>query len=270
MSGTDSTYAGVVIGIDPSRVDSAAMAVAIALGEITGSIELLTVIPIGVPRDTYQVDLEQIAGAAGLSQAVCTVASWSEPSEVLLDAAGHDRLLIVGCAPGHPALAPRLGDVGRTVLRNADVPIMVIGPSVPARFESTAELVVCAHGAPADAAMVAASRWAHTFNSPRTWVAEVIPTSTDVTGEGALTVADWARGLGLLGVDAHQRLLSGGDTVTWLEHFSSDLENAVYVVASTRYTDGRRHLHSTTRELIARGRHPVLVAPAVASELVAL
>lgn len=267
MSADATIYTGVVLGVDPSRVDPAAMAVATTLGEITGSIELLTVIPIGAPHHTHQVSLEQVARSAGVPHAACTVASWSEPSEVLLDAAGRDRLLIIGCAPGHPALAPRLGDVGRTVLRNAEVPIMVVGPSVPAGFDPTPELVVCAHGTPAEGAMLAASRWSRTFNPPRTWVAEVIPTGTDVSGEGARTVADWAHGLGRLGVEAHERLLSGGDTVTWLEDFTSDLDSAVYVVSSARYTDGRRHLHSTTQALIARGRHPVLVAPAVMTRL---
>jgi hypothetical protein len=254
-------YTGVVIAVDPARTDPAALAVGVALGAALGETELVTV-STGESAAAGRVALEQAAATSGLTHVRISLLVQDDAPLALLDHAGADRLLVIGCRAAHPMRLPGLGDVGRSVLAEATRPVLVVGPSVTAELESTAQIVVCAHGdRPSPATLDAVERWVHSFGSEQTWVAGVIPTSTDVTGDGAVTVGTWADALAERHVVARQQILNGGDPVGWLEHFAGDLTNAVYVASSDRYTDGRRHLHSTTRDLIRRGRHPVLVVP---------
>ena len=44
-----------------------------------------------------------------------------------------------------------------------------------------------------------------------------------------------------------------------------DIADPVLVATSARWTDGQRHWHSETRELVSHSTHPVLVVPAVAA-----
>ena len=64
------------------------------------------------------------------------------------------------------------------------------------------------------------------------------------------------------GIHPNVDLLDGDDPVAALECAADRLLGAIYVTASARYTDGRLHWHSTTRDLVHRAARPVLVVPA--------
>ena len=255
-------YTGVVVAVDPDRIDAAALAVGTTLGTAVGSIELVTVVPVGGPVVESNAALEQASLISGVPNIKFSVVEWDDPPTALFEQAGVDRLLVIGCRATHPLWLPALGDVGRSVLAAATQPVLVVGPGVTVDFEPTAPLIVCAHrGKPSTLTLDAVEMWLHTFGSQETWVAGVIPTSIDIRGDGAATVRTWADKLAERHVMGRQRTLHGGDPVEWLEDFTANLASAIYVTASDRYTDGRRHLRSTTRDLIRRGRHPVLVVP---------
>jgi nucleotide-binding universal stress UspA family protein len=255
-------YAGVVVAVDPVRIDAAALAVGTTLGTAIGNLELVTVVPVGGPVVESHAALAQAALISGVSTVKRSVVEWDDAPTALFEQAGVDRLLVIGCRATHPLWLPALGDVGRSVLAVATQPVLVVGPGVTVEFEPTAPLIVCAHrGKPSPMTLDAVERWLHTFGSEETWVAGVIPTSIDIRGEGAATVRTWADALLERHVVGRQRTLNGGDPVEWLVDFAGDFTSAIYVTTSDRYTDGRRHLRSTTRDLIRRGRHPVLVVP---------
>jgi nucleotide-binding universal stress UspA family protein len=255
-------YTGVVVAVDPVRIDAAALAVGTTLGAALGDIELMTVVPLGGHVAESHAALEQAAQRSGVSAIACTVLERDDAPGTLIEHAGDDRLLVIGCRPTHPMWLPALGDVGRRVLAAATHPVLVVGPAVTSQFDRSASLIVCAHrGRPSALTLDAVERWVHTFGSEQTWVADVIPTSIDIGGDGAATVRTWVDALAERNLVGRDRTLNGGDPVEWLEDFAADFTAAVYVTASDRYTDGRRHLRSTTRDLIRRGRHPVLVVP---------
>jgi nucleotide-binding universal stress UspA family protein len=255
-------YTGVVVAVDPVRIDAAALAVGTALGTALGNIEIVTVIPVGDPVVTSTAAVEQAALISGVSAIGCAVIERDDAPRALVERAGNDRLLVIGCRPTHPLRLPALGDVGRSVLAAAGNPVLVVGPRVTVKFEPTAPLILCAHrGRPSAFTLDAVERWVQTFGSEQTWIAGVVPTSIDVGGDGAATVRTWADALAERHVVGRQRTLNGGDPVEWLEEFAAGFSSAVYVTASDRYTDGKRHLRSTTRDLIRGGRHPVLVVP---------
>jgi hypothetical protein len=121
-------------------------------------------------------------------------------------------------------------------------------------------------GEQADRTVAPIRSWQETFPAHAPVLAEVV-------AEPAAT-ADAARRLeacsGLLaaeGIHPDVRVLLGDDPVARLEGHADRLAGPVYVATSARYTDGRLHWHSTTRDLLHRARRPVLVVPARPSSL---
>ena len=68
------------------------------------------------------------------------------------------------------------------------------------------------------------------------------------------------------GVEARWRLIHGGIPEIRLDEAADAMRQPLFVVASARWT-GRDHGRSTTRRLVHRSTHPVLVVP-VRSEAV--
>ena len=64
-----------------------------------------------------------------------------------------------------------------------------------------------------------------------------------------------------LGVTANWDVLHGGEPDVWLGDFADRVTDAIFVTTSVRWTDGHLHRHSTTRRLVQRSAHPVLVVP---------
>ena len=67
------------------------------------------------------------------------------------------------------------------------------------------------------------------------------------------------------GVRASSRVIQGGEPGFWLEDFAEHIADPILVATSARWTDGQRHWHSETRELVRQSTHPVLVVPAAAA-----
>jgi hypothetical protein len=67
----------------------------------------------------------------------------------------------------------------------------------------------------------------------------------------------WAHALDARGLPASHVVVHDGGAAVGVDRLSS----GVLVATSRRDSDGHRHLHITTRDLIHRGRHPVLVVP---------
>ena len=114
-------------------------------------------------------------------------------------------------------------------------------------------------------AVPAVARWVATFGGAETWVTEVIPTAPAGTGLGGNSsehVRHFAQLLADAGVDASWGMLCGDEPVMRLEEFGTRLRDPIFVATSVRWTDGRVHWRSATRQLVRRSSRPVLVVPA--------
>jgi nucleotide-binding universal stress UspA family protein len=133
-------------------------------------------------------------------------------------------------------------------------------------------LVACVdHTDIAAASVPAIARWVGTFGA-ETWVAEVIPTSglaRALDSSASEHVRHFAQLLADEGVSASWVVLHGDEPDIQLEVFGEHLSDPVFVATSVRWTDGRPHWHSTTRQLVRGSTRPVLVVPAVSGGLAA-
>jgi len=255
-------YRGVVVAVDPQRLDASALAVGAALGAALGRCELLSVAPLGARTELIAAHLARAAHRCGTGDVQGVVVQSDDPASAIIEHVGDDRLLVMGCGATHPMRLPNAGDVGRNILGTTSQPVLVVGPGVSTTFDPHAPLIVCAgEDRPPPLVVTAVERWLGSFDNSDTWVTRVVPTSTDVGRCGARTAEHWTEMLRHNDVPAQVRILHGGDPTEWLNDFVAQLPNGVYVASSSRYTDRRRHLHSTTRDLIRRSRHPVLVVP---------
>ena len=101
--------------------------------------------------------------------------------------------------------------------------------------------------------------WTQTFPGDDPWVVEVVPTADD---EGAAAhVRPYVELLAGAGVRASSQVLHGSEPVVSLDDFAGHIVDPVLVATSVRWTDGQRHWHSETRELVRHSTHPVLVVP---------
>ena len=255
-------YERIVVATDAAR-PATAVTIASALAAETGALELVTVVPPDVPLGVGRVELERLAVRHGWMPASCTVLAGRDVATTLLGhvARRRDALLVIGSRGHHPLTAvDGTGPVTRQLLADATDPIVVVGPHVGDRFHPrVGKLVVAVDGhVPTDAALDAVGGWVDTFSARRTWVVEVVGHAERFDDRD---VMPWVRALGARGIPASHRVLNGTDAADAVDRFSVGVPNAVIVVTSRRYSDGHRHLHSTTQQLIRSGHHPVLVVP---------
>jgi nucleotide-binding universal stress UspA family protein len=182
---------------------------------------------------------------------------------ILQHAARLDDPLVVMASDGRaPWSSTIVGSVAHDVLRRTDRPVLLIGPHVPWWWApETTTLMPCVEHVDASRTIDPIVRWQHTFDARPPRLAEVI-----ADGESAASAQQHLEQMATLlaaqGVHADVELLHGDDPVRALELAADGLLGAVFVAASARYTDGRLHWHSTTRELVHRATRPVLVVPA--------
>ena len=149
------------------------------------------------------------------------------------------------------------------MLRRSQAPILLIGPDVAVQTaEPSAALVVGVDRAAINLSIVPAIvAWQATFGGLPPRLVEVIGPGDDEE-PARQRLDDLAAELAAQHVNASTHVVIADDPVRGLEDAAADLDDAVYVAVSARYTDGRLHWHSTTQQLVAHAAHPVLVVPA--------
>ena len=97
------------------------------------AIELLTVSSPNVAEDVDAYELSRRARENGWPDATCTIVHDASPARGIVDhLATRDRALLVMAADKRPLRTRVLGSIGEEVLRTANSPIVLVGPSVAA------------------------------------------------------------------------------------------------------------------------------------------
>jgi nucleotide-binding universal stress UspA family protein len=161
-----------------------------------------------------------------------------------------------------PLSSSVFGSVTRDVLRRSQVPVLLIGPSVPQDHVATlSSLVIGVDREAMSASTVpAVASWQETFGGQPHLVHVIGPFDDDKPARR--TLDEVAAGLAAHHVQPATHIIVADDPVVGLDDVAADLDGPVYVAVSARYTDGRLHWHSTTQRLVAHARFPTLVVPA--------
>lgn len=154
------------------------------------------------------------------------------------------------------------------VLAELSPPGLVLGPHIVEPIgidEPTLVVAVDNERGPQPTVDVVRS-WCQTFGGPHPRMVDLIATSGWPEGSSDAAIA--ARTEAMVasfaghGVDADGTVLRAGDAVAALLQVGEEVRDAVFVLTSERWPGGRSHWHATTRRLLQRARHPVLVVPA--------
>jgi nucleotide-binding universal stress UspA family protein len=256
----------LVVALDLEADGDRALPVVEALSR-AGSVvvDLVTVSSPGMPSAADAYELERRARAHGWD---CE--SWSVVHDVdvgrgLVQHAARrdDPLLVMATSARPPWCSSLFGGVPHDVLRNSDRPVLLIGPNVPSSYAPDhSTLLACLDaGDTADRAVPAIVAWQQAFATEPPEVVEVVPErSGEASARGRVGVfADLLVAHHLRPITA---VLTGDDPVEALEREADHLVGPVFAATSARYTDGRLHWHSTTRDLVHGATRPVLVVPA--------
>jgi nucleotide-binding universal stress UspA family protein len=175
----------------------------------------------------------------------------------------EDPLLVMATAARSPWSSSMFGSVPYDVLRSTDRPVLLIGPQVPASFAParTTLLACVAAGDTAERAVPAIVSWQQTFATDLPELAEVV-TKPSQEPSAQRRLGEFADLLAAQHIHPTTNVLYGADPVKVLEREADGLDGPVFVATSARYTDGRLHWHSTTRDLVHEATRPVLVVPA--------
>ena len=169
-------------------------------------------------------------------------------------------LLVIGSSGHHPLTRADGGPVTRQLLADSPDPILVVGPNVGSRFHAHPGKLVLAvdRPDPVPATLDAVERWVHTFGSGRTWTS---PSSASPTTAGAdRAISRWVDVLHQRDLPVSPQILQG-PVIECVDGFATGVRNAVVVTTSRRDSDGRRHLHSTTRDLSTAAATPCSWSP---------
>jgi nucleotide-binding universal stress UspA family protein len=253
-------YERILVATDLEPAGRAVTA-ASALGAATGSLELITVTPSSGFYDVDRAELERIAARHGWPPAACTVLIGDDIDTAILGHVERRRrsLLVIGSAGSRPWTIPSAARVSRSILAATREPVLVAGPDVDIDFRPRpTKLVVAVEDQQPDPAVIdAIGRWNSTFGCGRTWLVHACDEVDRVAAfDGWLAAATAAC------LDVVHDVVRGRDHAAALADFASGVRNPVIITRSRRYTDGHRHLSSTTRDLIRHGHSPVLVVPA--------
>ena len=208
-----------------------------------------------VAEDIDSFELGRRATASGWPAHAYIVLHGDDVARVLVDhVRGRDGSLLVMATSAKRPLVGRLGgNVSTRVLALTDRPVLLVGPMVSPRLRIARPTLVVGVG-PMEHAGVAVSTiasWTHTFPGDDPWVVEVVPTATDLAeGGAAANLRPYVELLAGAGVRASSRVIHGGEPGFWLEDFAEHIADPILVATSARWTDGQRHWHSESRELV--------------------
>jgi nucleotide-binding universal stress UspA family protein len=219
----------------------------------------------GLPTASDAYELERRARAYNLAPDAWSVVHDVDVTRGLLQhAARHDNpLLVMATTARQPWSSSMFGSVPYDVLRDTDRPVLLVGPGVPSSYSpARTTLVACLDaGERAERAVAPVLAWQRTFDAHAPSLAEVIGALEPRTA-AQRRLDSFAGLLAAQGIHPQVEVLAGDDPVAALEAHADRFEGPVFVATSARYTDGRLHWHSTTRDLLHRASRPVLVVPA--------
>lgn len=250
------------LDVDGDRVLPVVQALA-GSGDV--AVDLVTVSSPGLPSAVDTYELERRARAYGWD---CD--SWSlvhdvDVSRGLVQHAARrpDPLMVMATAGRRPWSSSVFGSIPHDVLRSSDRPVLLVGPHVPCWFApARTTLLTCLDaGETAARAVPAIVSWQQTFAAGSPQITEVVSTRAQVA-PAQQRVGAFADLLATNRLRATTSVLCDDDPISALEQEAHRLDGAIFVATSARYTDGRLHWHSTTRDLVHRASRPVLVIPA--------
>ena len=264
-------FTSLVVALDLEASGDRALPVVRALARLADvAVELVTVSSPLVAEDIDSFELSRRATASGWPAHAYSVLHGDDVARVLVDhvRGRHGSLLVMATSAKRPLVGRLGGSVSTRVLALTDRPVLLVGPMVSPRLRIARPTLVVGVG-PMEHAGVAVSTiasWTQTFPGDDPWVVEVVPTAAGPADPAAVGAAAHLRPyvelLAGAGVRASSRVLQGGEPGFWLEDFAEHIADPVLVATSARWTDGQRHWHSETRELVRQSTHPVLVVPA--------
>jgi nucleotide-binding universal stress UspA family protein len=262
-------FTTLVVPLDLTSDGDRALPVARALADLGDvDVELVTVAPSAFLGEAETFEMSRRATENGWPADAYHVLIADDAADAIVE---HVRgregtLLMMSTRARRPPIGHFLGSVSEKVLQNTDRPILLVGPRVPEEIEwsrPTPILCVDESDTAAQAVPIVAA-WTSSFRSAEPWVVEVMPaddrapTGDTVAAAHAYQVAQL---LSAAGVPASWEVLYGSQAALWLDDFADRIDEPFFVAASTRWTDGRTHWHSETRQLVHRSTRPVLVAP---------
>jgi nucleotide-binding universal stress UspA family protein len=258
-------FKNLVVALDLEADGDRALPVVQALASGSSArVDLVTVASPGMPTAADAYELEGRARRHGWDCDSWTIVHDIDAADGLLQhvARLEDPLIVMATDARAPWTSPIVGSVTHDVPRRTNRPVLLVGPRVPWWWtprETT--LLACVAWEDAARAIAPITSWQETFAAPRPVLAEVV-SDVDQATPARRHLTDVADLLAAQGVHPDAEVLHGDDPVVALEAAADRLLGAVYVATSARYTDGRLHWHSTTRDLVRRAARPVLVVPA--------
>ena len=229
------------------------------------AVELVTVSSPGMPAEADSWELERRAARFSNCRATWNVIVDSDIARGLLQhvAGRPDSVLVMTTSARRPLTAALFGGVVHDVLRNTDGPVLLVGPQVVMRVALGTTLIACVDASDAATwAVPAIVSWQRALSGMPPRVVEVVPDDGGHATTSQQHVNAMTSLLAIDRVEAVATVVHHDDPVIGLEQVADRVPGAIYVTASGRYTDGRPHLHSTTRDLVRRATRPVLIVPA--------
>ena len=212
---------------------------------------------------------ERLVAWAELSVEVLTIAPFDAvrgvADAIVEVVGGRDRVLLVMAT----ALIsdPRRSVTG-LVLEALRQPILLVGPEVPSSVLSQAPTLVI--GLAVDPqlrpAIPVVESWLRSFGEVQPWLIDVIAAAAWPPGSiedrwELERVGAAAAELAERGVKARTTVLHARDPVDAMLELAAGLTEPVFVITSDRWAGGDSHWYSTSRRLLRRSPHPVLLVP---------
>ena len=208
-------FRSIVVALDLEAGGDRALAVVRSLAELGEvPVELLTVSSPNLAEDIDAYELSRRAEANGWAERGLhdRPRRRSGAGDRRAHGAATGALLVMATSARPPLTGHFLGSVSEEVLRLANRPVLLVGPSVP-RDTAIGEptLVACIDEADvAEAAFPAIAAWTRTFGGADPWLCEVLPRHRSASdGDEAAHLRRFAAMLADLGVAANWDVLHG-------------------------------------------------------------
>jgi len=195
----------------------------------------LELVTVSSPAVSEELDCYELRrrGRAADTRWTATILHDNDPAAAIVGfVAARPGALVVMATKARSAIGELLlGSVSEGLLSHADGPFLLIGPHAsPDAGHALTPVAAVEDDSPSDAVSAALAAWAASFHGPP-------PRLADAGG--------------------------GSHAADALMELADQVDHAVIVVASTRWTDpDRMHLRSVARGLARDAHHPVLVVPA--------
>ena len=261
-------FTSIVVALDLESGGDHALPVARVLAEQGGvPVELLTVSSPNVDEDIDVFELTQRLRENGWPDDSYLIVHDNHPAQAIVDVIEAPQPPCSSWPLERHCAGPLRGSVVDEVLAAIDQPVLLVGPHVPALGDVAAADTCRLHrpyrrsghgrsgGRPLGRHVRRHRHLGHRGGPDRT-------AGTSPGDSSSEHVRHFARLLAEVGVESSWGVLHGDEPDVRLEEFGTRLRDPIFVSTSGRWTDGRLHWHSTTRQLVRRSTRPVLVVPA--------